>query len=66
MKYTSEIKLKAVKSIKKRILIDEPYNKISRQWRDRVKYWEKIYDLHGENGLKRQYRWHTINTKIRM
>lgn len=64
MKYTYEIKLKAVKSIKKGILIDEPYNKISRQWRDRVKYWEKIYDLHGENGLKRQYRWHTYKEKL--
>ena len=41
MKYTYEIKLKAVKSIKKGILIDEPYNKISRQWRDSVKYWKK-------------------------
>ena len=41
MKYTYEIQLKAVKSIKRGILIDEPYNKISRQWRDRVKYWEK-------------------------
>ena len=64
MKYTYEIKLEAVKSIKKGILIDEPYNKISRQWRDRVKYWEKIYDLHGENGLKRQYRWHTYKEKL--
>lgn len=64
MKYTYEIKLKAVKSIKKGILIDEPYNMISRQWRDRVKYWEKIYDLHGENGLKKQYRWHTYKEKL--
>ena len=52
MKYSFEIKLKAVKAIKKEILIIEPYNKICRQWRDRVKHWEKIYDKHGENGLK--------------
>ena len=64
MKYTYEIKLKAIKSIKKEILIDEPYNKISRQWIDRVKYWKKIYDLQGENGLKRQYRWHTYKEKL--
>ena len=64
MKYSFEIKLKAVKAIKKGILIDEQYNKISRQWRDRVKYLEKIYDLHGENGLKRQYWWHTYKEKL--
>ena len=43
MKYSFEIKLKAVKAIKKGILIKEPYNKICRQWRDRVKHWVKIY-----------------------
>ena len=59
MKYLFEIKLKAVKAIKKGILIKEPYNKICRQWRDRVKHWKKIYDKHGEDGLKRQYRKHT-------
>ena len=52
MKYSFEIKLKAVKAIKKGILIKEPYNKICRQWRDRVKHWKKIYDKHGEDGLK--------------
>ena len=51
MKYSFEIKLKAVKAIKKGILIKEPYNKICRQWRDRVKHWEKIYDKHDEDGL---------------
>ena len=64
MKYTYEIKLKAVKSIKKGILIDEPYNKISRHWRDKVKHWEKIYDIHGENGFKRRYRKHTYKEKL--
>ena len=64
MKYSFEIKLKAVKAIKKGILIKEPYNKICRQWRDRVKHWEKIYDKHGEDGLKRQYRKHTYKEKL--
>ena len=65
MKYSFEIKLKAVKAIKKGILIKEPYNKICRQWRDRVKHWEKIYDKHGEDGLKRQYRKHTYKEKLK-
>ena len=64
MKYSFEIKLKAVKAIKKGILIKEPYNKICRQWRDRVKHWEKIYDKHGKDGLKRQYRKHTYKEKL--
>ena len=65
MKYSFEIKLKAVKAIKKGILIKEPYNKICRKWRDRVKHWEKIYDKHGEDGLKRQYRKHTYKEKLK-
>ena len=65
MKYSFEIKLKAVKAIKKGILIKEPYNKICRQWRDRVKHWKKIYDKHGEDGLKRQYRKHTYKEKLK-
>ena len=64
MKYSFEIKLKAVKAIKKGILIKETYNKICRQWRDRVKHWKKIYDKHGEDGLKRQYRKHTYKEKL--
>lgn len=64
MKYSFEIKLKAVKAIKNGILIKELYNKICRQWRDRVKHWEKIYDKHGEDGLKRQYRKHTYKEKL--
>ncbi|MBR3288814.1 MAG: helix-turn-helix domain-containing protein [Lachnospiraceae bacterium] len=64
MKYSYEIKLKAVKALKKGILIKEPYNKISRHWRDIVKHWEKIYDKHGEDGLKRQYRKHTYKEKL--
>ena len=52
MKYSFEIKLKAVKAIKKGILIKEPYNKICRQWRDRVKHWVKIYRQNGISGLK--------------
>lgn len=42
MKYSYEIKLKAVKSLKKGILIKEPYNKISRHWRDIVKIWTDL------------------------
>lgn len=64
MKYSYEIKLKAVKALKKGILIKEPYNKISRHWRDKVKHWEKIYDIHGENGFKRRYRKHTYKEKL--
>ena len=64
MKYSYEIKLKAVKALKKGILIKEPYNKISRHWRDIVKHWEKIYDIHGENGFKRRYRKHTYKEKL--
>ena len=52
MKYTFEIKLKAVKAIKKGIVIKEPNNEISRKWRDIIRYWEKIYDIHGEEGFR--------------
>lgn len=64
MKYSYEIKLKAVKALKKGILTKEPYNKISRHWRDIVKHWEKIYDIHGESGFKRRYRKHIYKEKL--
>lgn len=64
MKYTFEIKLKAVKAIKKGIVIKEPNNEISRKWRDIIRYWEKIYDIHGEEGLKRHFRKHNYKEKL--
>ena len=56
MKYTFEIKLKAVKAIKKGIVIKEPNNEISRKWGNiavkSIYDWVKAYRQEGISGLK--------------
>ena len=66
MKYDFETKLKAVLSKKAGHLIDEPYGEINRHWRDRVRMWERYYDIHGEEGLKRHYNKHGFEERLEL
>lgn len=66
MKYDFETKLKAVLSKKAGHLIDEPYGEINRHWRDKVRMWERYYDVHGEEGLKRHYNKHGFKERLKL
>ena len=66
MKYDFETKLKAVLSKKAGHLIDEPYGEINRHWGNRVRIWERYYDMHGEDGLKRHYNKHGYKERLKL
>lgn len=66
MKYNYETKLKAVLSKKAGNLIPEPYGEINRHWRDRVRMWERYYDMHGKDGLKRHYNKHGFKERLKL
>lgn len=63
-KYTSEIKLNIIQGYNPKVNSQKEYAKQMGIPRGQFQYWLKLYELHGEEGLKNPYTNCSLNFKI--
>lgn len=63
MKYSLKFKLKMIKLKKEGKMLEYPTECSRSTFRHKVRFWERIYDLHGEKGLEHKTKSLSINEK---
>lgn len=63
-KFTAETKLIIIKGFNPRIIAQIEYARQMEVTRSQFQYWLKLYELHGEDGLKKNYTNYPISFKL--